>query len=134
LLTAKRAPKPKEMKPAMADLSGRWDVNVKFYNSEDQHKFFLQQEGNWIKGTHQGGFAVNDMIGSIEGDQVKLRSSVRIVGDSITYTFTGTVKGDQLSGDLFMGEYRSAKFSALRDTKPMPKEPIFVPSGAPLAS
>jgi len=134
ILTAKRDPKPKEMKPATVDMSGKWDVNVKFYNSGDQHRFFLQQEGNWIKGTHQGGFAVNEMVGSIEGDQVKLRSSVRIVGDSIIYTFTGTVKGDQFTGEIFMGEYRSAKFSATRDNKPAPKEPIFVPSGAPLAS
>lgn len=134
VLTAKRSPKSKEMPAPLANLSGSWDVDVKFYNSQGKHKLFIEQEGNWIKGTHQGGFAVNDMSGSIEGDMVKLQSSVRLIGDSIIYTFTGKVSGDQMSGNLFMGEYRSAKFTATKNNKPAPKKPIFVPSGAPLAS
>ena len=77
---------------------------------------------------------MNDMSGSIEGDFVKLQSSVRLIGDSIIYTFTGTVSGDKMTGDLFMGEYRSAKFTATKNNKPASKKRIFVPSGAPLAS
>jgi len=134
VLTLKRAPKSSEMKPPVANISGTWDVDVKFYSSRGKHRLFIEQEGNWIKGTHQGGFASNAMVGSIEGDQVTLSSSVRLVGDSISYTFTGTVSGDKLSGEIFMGEYRSAKFSAVKDNKPAPKVPIFVPSGAPLSS
>ena len=134
VLTAKRSPIIKEMKAPIANLSGTWDVDVKFYNSQDKHKLFIEQDGNWIKGTHQGGFAVNDMAGSIEGDMVKLQSSVRLIGDSIIYTFTGTLSGDKLSGNLFMGEYRSAKFTATKNNKPASKKPVFVPSGAPLSS
>lgn len=134
VLTAKRSPISKEMKAPSRNISGTWDVDVKFYNSEGKHKLFIEQDGNWIKGTHQGGFAVNDMVGSVEGDSVKLQSSVRLVGDSIIYTFTGNISGDTITGNLFMGEYRSAKFSATKNNKPAPKKPVFVPSGAPLAS
>jgi hypothetical protein len=52
----------------------------------------------------------------------------------VPYTFTGTVTGDQMTGSVFMGEYRSAQFTALRDKKASPKQKIFVPSGAPLSS
>ncbi len=134
ILTAKRSPISKEMKAPSRNISGTWDVDVKFYNSEGKHKLFIEQDGNWIKGTHQGGFAVNDMVGSVEGDSVKLQSSVRLIGDSIIYTFTGNISGDTITGNLFMGEYRSAKFSATKNNKPAPKKPVFVPSGAPLAS
>ncbi len=134
VLTAKRSPISRDMKAPLVNITGTWDVDVRFYSSQAKHKLFIEQEGNWIKGTHQGGFAVNDMVGSIEADQVKLRSSVKLIGDSITYTFTGTVSGDKLTGEIFMGEYRSAKFTAVKDNKPAPKTPIFVPSGAPLAS
>jgi hypothetical protein len=134
VLTAKRNPISKELKAPAANISGTWDVDVKFYNSQGKHKLFIEQDGNWIKGTHQGGFAVNDMAGSIEGDMVKLQSSVRLIGDSIIYTFTGTLSGDKLSGNLFMGEYRSAKFTATKNNKPAPKKAVFVPSGAPLSS
>ena len=134
VLTAKRSPKSKDMKAPASNLSGTWDVDVKFYSSEGKHKLFIEQDGNWIKGTHQGGFATNDMSGSIEGDFVKLQSSVRMTGDSIIYTFTGNLSGDKISGDLFMGEYRSAKFTATKNNKPASKKKIFVPSGAPLSS
>ena len=82
-----------------------------------------------------GAFAVRDMIGSVEGDQVKLRSSVPLlIGDSITYIFSGTVSGDTISGDIFMDEYRNAKFTAIKDTKPASHESIVVPSGGPFAT
>ena len=77
---------------------------------------------------------MNDMAGSIEGDMVILQSSVRIIGDSIVYTFNGTLSGGIISGNLFMGEYRSAKFTATKNNKPASKKAIFVPSGAPLSS
>ena len=134
VLTAKRSPIIKEMKAPVANLSGTWDVDVKFYNSEGKHKLFIEQDGNWVKGTHQSGFAVNDMVGSVEGDSVKLQSSVRLIADSIIYTLTGNISGNTITGNLFMGEYRSAKFSATKNNKPAPKKPVFVPSGAPLAS
>lgn len=133
-LTKKRSPISNSMKSPVLNMSGTWDVDVRFYSSQANHKLFIEQDGNWIKGTHQGGFAVNEMVGSIDGDQVTIRSSVRLVADSITYTFTGTVSGDKLSGNIFMGEYRSAKFTAKKNNKPAPKDAIFVPSGAPLAS
>lgn len=134
VLTAKRSPIIKEMKAPIANLSGTWDVDVKFYNSEGKHKLFIEQDGNWVKGTHQSGFAVNDIVGSVEGDSIKLQSSVRLIADSIIYTFTGNISGNTITGNLFMGEYRSAKFSATKNNKPAPKKPVFVPSGAPLAS
>ncbi|WP_276360356.1 aminotransferase class V-fold PLP-dependent enzyme [Daejeonella sp. H1SJ63] len=134
ILTAKRAPRVKELKAPAGNVAGAWDVDVKFYSSQGKHKLFIEQDGNWIKGSHQSGFAVNDMTGTIEGNEVKLQSSIKLTGDSVIYTFSGTLSGNQLSGEIFMGEYRSARFTALRNTEAAPKKKIFVPSGAPLAS
>lgn len=134
ILTAKRAARVKELKAPAGNIAGTWDVDVKFYSSKGKHKLFIEQDGNWIKGSHQSGFAVNDMTGTIEGSEVKLQSSIKLIGDSVIYTFTGTLSGDKLSGEIFMGEYRSAKFTAVRNTSAAPKKKIFVPSGAPLAS
>lgn len=134
ILTAKRAPKTKELKAPAANISGSWDVDVKFYSSQGKHKLFIEQDGNWIKGSHQSGFAVNDMTGTIEGNDVKLQSSIKLIGDSVIYTFIGNLSGNELSGEIFMGEYRSARFTAKRNTDTAPKKKIFVPSGAPLAS
>ena len=134
ILTAKRPPLSTEMKAPSQSLAGSWDVEVKFSSSSAKHKLFIEQDGNWIKGGHQTTFEVCDLSGSIEGDQIRLQSALRLIGDHVPYTFTGTASGDQITGSIFMGEYRSAKFTALRDKKAGPKQKIFVPSGAPLSS
>ncbi len=134
ILSRKRAAKSKELKAPSVNVSGSWTATVKFYNSEAKHKLFIQQDGNWIRGSHEGTFTVKHMLGTIEGKQIKLQSSAPIIGDSIIYIFSGTVEGDTIFGDLFMGEYRNAKFTARKDPKPDRIDPILVPSGAPLAS
>ena len=66
---------------------------------------------------------------------VKLRSVDRHPADSITFIFTGTLSGDTITGSIYMGEYRTAKFTAKRNgiQKP-PHEKIVVPGGPPLAT
>jgi len=133
LLSRKRSPKPSAMTAPSANLSGRWDVNVKFFNSSSQHAFTIEQEGNWLQGTHKGDLAVRDMAGTLEGDQVKLRSSLRPAGESaITFIFYGTVAGDTMSGDIYLGEYLSAKFTAKRYKAIPLRQKIVVPGGPPL--
>lgn len=134
ILSQKRAPKSTAMQAPSANLSGRWDLEVKFYNSTSKQGFIIEQDGNWIEGTHQGDLAVRDMAGTIEGDQVKLRSSVPIIGDSLSFIFSGTVQGDTMSGDIHMGEYRTAKFTAKRNTAKPKRQRVVVPEGPPLAT
>jgi hypothetical protein len=74
------------------------------------------------------------MAGTLEGNTVKIRSTDRMPGDSITFTFSGTVTADVMSGDIHMGEYRTAKFTASRYGYKNKRAPIVVPSGPPLAT
>jgi D-glucosaminate-6-phosphate ammonia-lyase len=104
--------KPKEMAAPVADLTGRWDVHVEFYSSSSRHTFFMEQEGNWIKGSHNGDFSIRDMAGILDGDQVKLSSSDRHVADNIPFIFYGTVAEGKMSGQIFMCEYIRASFTA----------------------
>jgi hypothetical protein len=115
-------------------LTGRWDVDVEFFSSKSQHALFIEQDGNWIQGSHQGDFSTRDMMGQIEGNEVRFRSSERRPGINITFTFAGTVTGDTMSGMLYMGEYLNAKFSAKRRLASMTRTRIRVPSGRPLAT
>ena len=63
-----------------ANVSGRWDVDIEFFSSKSRHTLFIEQDGNWIQGSHQGDFTVRDMVGMIEGNEVKLRSVERRPG------------------------------------------------------
>jgi D-glucosaminate-6-phosphate ammonia-lyase len=126
---------PPAAQPPTANLSGRWNVAMEFFNGKSQHTLFLIQEGNRINGSHKGDFAIRDINGTIEGNQVKLRSQYSAPGDSVGFIFAGTLNGDTISGPVYMGEYLNAKFTATRMPFPAgPGAPIRIPVGAPLAN
>jgi D-glucosaminate-6-phosphate ammonia-lyase len=134
VLSRKRAPKSTTVTSPAANITGQWDVEIEFFSSKGRHTLFIEQDGNWIRGAHQGDFTVRDMEGTIEGDQVKLRSVERRPGSSVTFIFAGTLAGDTISGPIYMGEYLNAKFTAKRHAYSTTRTPIRVPSGRPLAT
>jgi hypothetical protein len=133
-LLSKKYPKPKEMVAPAADISGRWAVDIEFYSSKSRHAFFIEQDGNWIQGSHKGEFSLRDMVGTIEGDQVKLSSSERLVADNVPFIFSGTLLGDTITGQIYMGEYINAKFTAKRNEYKGTRRQIRYPKGQPLAT
>ncbi|MES1223661.1 MAG: selenocysteine synthase [Bacteroidota bacterium] len=134
LLSQKRTTKESSPKAAAGNIGGRWDVAVEFFSSTSKHGFYFEQDGNWIQGTHQGDFSVQELSGSIDGDLIKLRSVARRPGDHITYLFSGTLTGDTIKGSIYLGEYRTANFTATRNKTKGSRERINIPSGPPLAT
>jgi L-seryl-tRNA(Ser) seleniumtransferase len=116
ILAAKRpARNPPAPKSPAADLTGRWDVHIEFAAASSDHVFHVKQQGNRLLGTHQGDFVARDFSGSISGNDVRIASSVgEIHGAALSYTFTGKLEGDKMSGTLNMGEYLGAKWTATR--------------------
>lgn len=134
ILRRKRS-KPKGMVPASLNITGRWVVDIKFYSSKSQHIFYIEkQDNNWIEGAHKGDFSTGDLVGIIEGNHVKLSSSFRPVADFVPYIFSGIVKDDTMSGDIYLGEYLRAKFTARRYEHTVRRRPIRFPKGQPLAT
>ena len=98
-----------------ANLTGRWDVRVEYAAGSSMHVLHLKQTGNEIDGTHQGDFVARDLAGTISGSEVRLRSNYGgQTGDSLSFAFTGTVSGNEMSGELDMGEYLGARWMARR--------------------
>ena len=91
LLSEKRSPRSTTMTAPAATISGRWDADIEFFSSKSQHTLFIEQDGNWIQGSHKGDFSTRELAGTIEGNQVKLRSVDRHIADSITFIFSGTL-------------------------------------------
>jgi hypothetical protein len=133
-LTQARDPRPAELAPASVDLSGHWDLAVEYWSSTSQHRLFLRQEGNWITGVHQSEFSSQEIVGTVEGNRVKLRSQVRLPGDRIPFLFSGRASGVGLSGSIHLGEYLTAQFTAQRSLYRESREPIAIPGGPPLAT
>ena len=108
--------RPSEARPPAANLTGRWEVHIVFAASSSDHTLFLEQQGGRIQGTHRGDFVSRELTGTMEGDDVVLRSSLeeRVMCDSLSFTFRGKVTGDVMSGELDMGEYLMARWTARR--------------------
>ena len=134
VLSRKHDPKPTEMVAPASNISGRWDADIDFFSSTSKHTLYIEQDGNWIQGSHKGDFTVRDMKGTIEGDVVKLRSVDRHPADSIMFIFNGKLAGDTIAGSIYMGEYRTAKFIAKRNANKPTHEKIVIPGGPPLAT
>jgi len=110
-------------------------VTIDFFCSKGEQTFFIEkQDGNWMRGSHKAAFAMREMIGSIEGNEVKFKSTYKVPGDVITSIFHGTLSGDTMSGEVDMGEYLTAKFTAQKHRYPTGPTPIVVPTGPPQAS
>jgi D-glucosaminate-6-phosphate ammonia-lyase len=134
ILSQKRQPKSKQLKAPSGNIAGRWKVDIDFSSSKSTHTLFLEQDGNWIQGSHQGDFSVRELVGMIEGNQVKLRSNDRHVADHVTNIFHGKLSGDTITGSIFLGEYLTAEFKATKNPYEVEKNPVVVPGGPPLAT
>lgn len=132
VLSRKRSPRSTDMTAPAANISGRWDVTVEFFSSTSQHTLFIEQDGNWIQGSHQADFSVRDIVGTMEGNEVKLRSDAQ--RPAVTFIFAGTISGDTISGPIYMGEYLNARFTARRHSYAGGRGRIVVPGGPPLAT
>jgi hypothetical protein len=133
LLSQPRSPKPAPASP-VANLSGRWDVDIEFFSSKSQHSLILEQQNNRLQGVHKGDFSVREVFGAIDGDQVKLRSTESVPGDVIPFTFVGSATGETMTGKIYMGEYLTANFTGRRRPYSSNNRSIVVPGGPPLAN
>jgi len=115
LSTPRPAWKPETLAAPAGDLNGRWDVHIQFAAGTGDHTLHIRQQGNRLTGTHQGEFTARDFTGTISGDQVRIASSIgEVHGAALSYHFTGKLQGDTISGDLDLGEYLAATWTARR--------------------
>jgi uncharacterized pyridoxal phosphate-dependent enzyme len=114
LLSRRHVLKPDEPPaPPLTNISGRWDLDIRYAGGTAAHMIHLQQNGNRLEGIHRGDFLTRDISGTISGDRVTLASVVtERHGDALTYRFTGTADGGSISGSLDLGEYLAATWTA----------------------
>ena len=127
--------KAKGIDAPLVNIAGRWDVDIEFYSSKGRHSFYIEQDENYLAGSHKGEFTTRDMYGIVDGNQIKLVSRESWNAQSVPFTFHGTATHDKMEGGIYMGEYIRATFTATRyEQRNQSRAPIRVPSGQPLSS
>lgn len=125
---------PPPLMPAGVEISGHWELTIDYFSSASRHRLYLEQDGNWIVGTHHSDFSHQEIVGVVEGDQVKLRSEIQKPGNRIPFLFSGCIADGVLSGSVFLGEYLTARFTAQRIGYPSLRKTFAIPGGPPLAT
>ena len=114
LRNAPKALTKKTLAAPSADLAGRWDVDVHYSRGTARHKLLLITRGNRVEGSHIGRRLQGGVSGTVDGDRVWLRSSLPCEGTQLTYRFDGTVQGQTIEGEVNLGEYGKARWTARR--------------------
>ena len=103
-------------KPRRADanVDGQWKMHIQFVLGSGEHRLFFEQDGEELVGTHTGEMAGGDLSGWLQGDEVHFKSSHRYEGGRFEFDFHGKIEGDAMEGEVELGEYGSARWSARR--------------------
>jgi D-glucosaminate-6-phosphate ammonia-lyase len=111
----RKAPKgmpKKTLATPSADLAGRWEVDVQYSRGAARHQLLLVTNGNRVEGSHIGRRLQGAVSGTIDGDRVRLRSSLPHEGTQLAFRFDGRVHGQTIEGDVDLGEYGTARWTA----------------------
>ncbi len=100
--------------PPAANLSGQWDVETKYYATTVSQTFMIEQNGNELKGTYIGHIGPRDLVGTIHGNDILIRSTYGVDGARVHSFFTGKLVGDTMEGHLSVGEYGEGSWKAKR--------------------
>ncbi|MCL4850022.1 MAG: aminotransferase class V-fold PLP-dependent enzyme [Bryobacteraceae bacterium] len=96
------------------DISGNWRVTVEFIRGSAEHHLELSADGASVAGTHRATSLTGRVQGTVRGSEIRLRSALPCEGTRLTYEFTGKVEGEHMSGEVGLGEYGRARWSAVR--------------------
>lgn len=96
------------------DISGQWDLEMRFAAGTASQAFVFEQDGSNFIGVHHGSYAPRDLAGTLHGRDILIRSTYTGEGVRLNFEFTGTVNGDTMGGRVSMGEYGMADWTAKR--------------------
>jgi D-glucosaminate-6-phosphate ammonia-lyase len=102
---------------ASVDVSGEWQIEMKFAASMVKQKFVFEQKGSDLTGSHITDFASRDLSGTLDEKTILVRSSYTREGVRLNFTFSGTVSNDTMQGEVHLGEYGMAEWTAKRYLK-----------------
>jgi len=97
-----------------ASVQGAWAVAIQYSRGIGEQHFTLEQSSNALTGTQHGELYTTTLKGAIHVDQIELRSNMEVSGNSIPWSFLGTVQGNTMSGTVHLGEYGDATWKATR--------------------
>ncbi|WP_197082613.1 aminotransferase class V-fold PLP-dependent enzyme [Bradyrhizobium sp. LTSP885] len=86
-----------------ADVSGLWNLVIKFLSGERSHRLKLRQHSGSLTGSQQSHQFEGDVVGEIKGDTIHLVFRMRHEGTVIVYSLDGSVADGVMHGKVTLG-------------------------------
>ena len=100
---------------AAADVAGMWTAQVPGRNGTRDTKFNLKVDGDKLTGTiGVDGQDTPIADGKVSGDSVSFTASMDRGGNTIKFTFTGKIAGDEIQFKREGGQGQAREFTAKR--------------------
>jgi hypothetical protein len=106
--------KDKKIEAPLFNISGQWDLEMKFSASKVNQTLIFEQSENDLSGTHIGAIGSRDLTGSVSGNKILMYSSYTLDGVRVNTEFKGTVGDNSMEGVASLGEYGTAEWKASR--------------------
>ena len=65
----------------------------------------LSRKGATSSGTYRSQYGAEPLQGTVHGNVVQIQTNIRYEGQGVGYRFEGIINGDEIQGDLDLGEY-----------------------------
>lgn len=103
----------------MSTATGHWIVDIQFLRGQARHAVQLEQDGDQISGRYRTQYAQYPVTGAVtDGGAIVLHVPVSHEHVGVGYGFHGTLSGDAMCGQLNLGEYWTASWSASKREAP----------------
>ena len=98
---------------AIVDVSGVWDMTMTTPRGERETELTIEQDGDTIKVTMPG-FRGDEMTGEGTVIENKIEWTFTMEGPQgeMTMTYTGTIEGDTMTGEVEIGEMGTMEWTA----------------------
>jgi hypothetical protein len=99
---------------AQKSVAGEWDAEFNTPGGAQPLKLILKVEGEKLTGTAKRSRGDVPITGTIKGDDISFAYTVDYIGNAMTISFSGKVKGDAMSGTVSFNDQASDNWSAKR--------------------
>jgi hypothetical protein len=114
------APPPE---PSRATASGTWTVNVDLGQGQVGITLILQQEGERLRGSIQGGLGTGEIANaSVSKGEIRFTVPLNVGGQTVEATFQGTIAGQEMKGSVNIPGRAPGSFTGTQPPLPKPPE------------
>ncbi|MBN1272735.1 MAG: hypothetical protein JXB26_10750 [Candidatus Aminicenantes bacterium] len=96
------------------NVTGDWELTIQTPRGERTQQAHFEQDGENLTVTMEGRQGQIEAKGTVKGNKIEWSVTRETPRGEFTMTYTGTVEGDTMSGEVQMGDFGSGEWSAKR--------------------